>query len=99
MAYKIEFFHKAEDEFDETLSYYKQQKEGLEQDFHDDYLVLEKRLKDSPEQFPIIAENVRKANFSKFPFSIIFVIKQVSVFILAIFHQKRNPKAWLERIK
>ncbi len=97
MAYKIEFAPEAEREFDEALFWYQQQKEGLEQEFHDDYHTLERRLKDAPEQFPVAVENVRKANFSKFPFSIFFVIKQVSVFILAIFHQKRNPKEWKDR--
>ena len=98
MAYKLDFHPEAEGELDEAVSWYKEQQDGLEQVFFDDYLALEKRLEDTPQQFPVVFEDVRRANFSKFPFSIFFAIEQVSVFIYAIFHQKRNPKEWEKRL-
>ena len=97
MAYKIEFHPEAETELDEAMSWYESQKEGLSQDFFDDYNAVENRLKEMPEQFQIVEGQVRRANLSKFPFSIFFVIKRISVFIFAIFHQKRNPKEWADR--
>jgi plasmid stabilization system protein ParE len=97
MAYKIEFHPEAETELDEAMAWYESQKEGLSQDFFDDYNAVENRLKDMPEQFQIVEGLIRRANLSKFPFSIFFVIKQISVFIFAVFHQKRNPKEWADR--
>ena len=65
MAYKLDFHPEAEGELDEAVSWYKEQQDGLEQVFFDDYLALEKRLEDTPQQFPVVFEDVRRANFSQ----------------------------------
>ncbi len=98
MAYKLEFHPDAEAEFDEALSWYESQKEGLGQNLFNDYIAIEDRLKTMPEQFPLVMERVRRANLSQFPFSVFFVIIQTSVFVYAVFHQKRNPQDWVERL-
>ena len=98
MAYKIELGKKAEQELDDALAWYQEQQNGLAQEFYVEYQGVEKRLQDAPEQFPIVKEDVRRANFHRFLYSVFFVIKTVSVFILAVFHQKRDPEKWQERV-
>jgi mRNA-degrading endonuclease RelE of RelBE toxin-antitoxin system len=98
MAYKLDFHPEAETEFEEALLWYQSQREGLEEEFYSEYLVLEKRIEESPYQFPAILENIRKANLSRFPYSIFFSIEDKTVFIYAVFHQKRNPDVWMERL-
>ncbi|MFN0035690.1 MAG: type II toxin-antitoxin system RelE/ParE family toxin [Saprospiraceae bacterium] len=98
MAYRIDFHPEAESEFDESLAWYQQQKEGLEQDFFDEYLALEQRLAEAPLQFPVILENIRRANFVAFPYSIFFAVEGESIFIYAVFHQKRDPLDWEARL-
>ncbi len=67
MAYKIELGKKAEQELDEALAWYQEQQDGLAQEFYVEYQDVEKRLQDAPEQFPIVKEDVRRANFHRFP--------------------------------
>ena len=92
MAYEVKLEEKAAQELDDALAWYHDKSESLAQDFYDDYLAVEDRLRVAPEQFPVAVENIRRANLSKFPYSIFFVIERISVFVLSVFHQKRNPK-------
>lgn len=98
MAYRLEFHPEAEAEFDEAIVWYQEQRDGLEQEFFDDYLVLESRLEANPDQFPAVLENIRRANFHRFPYSLFFEIEQDSIFIYAVFHQSRNPEEWQKRM-
>ncbi|MEQ1744398.1 MAG: type II toxin-antitoxin system RelE/ParE family toxin [Saprospiraceae bacterium] len=98
MGYKVDFHPLAEVELDEALSWYESQRTGLGQEFFNDYLEIEARLMESPEQFPIVLDNLRMAVFPKFPYSAFFVILPGAVLIYAIFHQKRNPEVWAERL-
>ena len=97
-AYSLDFHVEATYEFDEALAWYQEQKIGLEQDFFNEYLALESRLEATPHQFPIIFESIRRANFAAFPYSIFFEIEENAVFIYAVFHQKRDPTEWEDRL-
>ena len=98
MAYRLDFHPEAEAEFDEAIVWYQEQRDGLEQEFFDEYLVLESRLEANPDQFPAVLENIRRANFHRFPYSLFFEIEQGSIFIYAVFHQSRNPEEWQKRM-
>ncbi len=65
MAYKLEFHPEAEAELDGALSWYQQESPGLEQDFFDEYLILENRIEKNPREFPIVLEDIRRANFHR----------------------------------
>lgn len=97
MAYKVDFHPEAETDLDESLEYFESQKTGLAQQFFNDYKATENRIAANPQQFPIEEEDIHKANLSRFPFSVFFIIEQVSVLILSIFHNKRNPDEWKDR--
>jgi len=98
MAYRLDFHPEAEAEFEEAIAWYESQREGLEQEFFEDYLVLENHLEQNPHQFPAVIGDIRRANFRRFPYSIFFELDQAAVFILAIFHQSRNPEEWKKRV-
>jgi len=97
MAYMLEFHPEAEAELDEALSWYQQKSLGLLQDFFDEYLNLENRLEKNPREFPLVLEDIRRANFYRFPYSLFFILEGKTIFVLAIFHQSRDPKIWQER--
>jgi plasmid stabilization system protein ParE len=78
--------------------WYQAQQSGLERRFFDDYLIVETRIEENPYQFPTVLENVRRANFPHFPYSIFFEIIEDSVLVYAIFNQSRNPEDWEKRV-
>lgn len=98
MAYKLEFHLEAEAELDEALLWYQQESPGLEQDFFNEYINLENRLEENPREFPLVLEDIRRANFYRFPYSLFFILEGKTIFVLAIFHQSRDPKIWQERV-
>lgn len=55
-------------------------------------------IKTNPLAYPVVKQNVRKAVVIKFPFSILYRMEKDNIYILAVMHQKRKPKYWVERI-
>lgn len=55
-------------------------------------------IKTNPLDYPVVKQNVRKAVVIKFPFSILYRLEKDNIYILAVMHQKRKPKYWVERI-
>ena len=52
----------------------------------------------APQQFPHIHRIVRRALTRRFPYEVFFVADDERVVVLSVFHAKRNPKRWQERI-
>jgi len=55
-------------------------------------------IKTNPLAYPVVKQNVCKAVVIKFPFSILYRLEKDNIYILAVMHQKRKPKYWVERI-
>jgi plasmid stabilization system protein ParE len=51
-----------------------------------------------PQQFPRLHRNARRALTRRFPYEVLFVEDEERVVVLAVFHAKRNPKQWQERL-
>jgi plasmid stabilization system protein ParE len=52
----------------------------------------------NPQQFPHVHRVVRRALIRRFPYEVFFVEDSDRVVVLSVFHAKRNPKRWQERI-
>lgn len=51
-----------------------------------------------PQQFPQVHRIVRCAIMRRFPYEVFFVDDAERVVVLSVFHARRNPKRWQERI-
>lgn len=99
MVYEVKFHRFAQVEFEESILYYRNKKEGLDQLFFEYYISIEARLESNPFQFPLVQSGIRKATFQRFPYLIFFTLDRGYVCILSIVHQKRKPKNLLNRLK
>jgi plasmid stabilization system protein ParE len=52
----------------------------------------------NPQQFPRVHKAVRRAVIRRFPYEVFFVEDTERIVVLSVFHAKRNPKSWRERI-
>ena len=52
----------------------------------------------NPERFPQVHRVVRRALTRRFPYAVFFVEDAERVVVLSVFHGKRNPKQWQERV-
>ena len=87
----------AERDIRDSVNNYANKEEGLEKKYlkvinHSFQLISE-----NPLSFPIVRHKIRKLAIKDFPFNIFYVFENDSIYILAIFHTKRNPKVWKTR--
>jgi toxin ParE1/3/4 len=83
----------AEKEFDDSITHYDNEREGLGQEFRAIIEQYFQRITDNPEWFPKIRGEVRRAVvLRRFPFVIHFLIETERIVILSVFHTSREPE-------
>ena len=88
----------AEAELGEALEWYESRVQGLGSEF---LLVIDSTLANilrNPLQHPLVHKDVRSTLLRRFPYKIFFVPGNRHVVVIAVFHAKRNPKRWTDRI-
>lgn len=92
MAFTVVFRQIAKREFDDAISWYEDRREGLGREFS---VAVEQQLGTialSPNRFPRVRGDVRRAVLQRFPYSTYFLIEEYRVLVLAIFHARRAPE-------
>jgi len=88
----------AEAETGEAFEWYEDCNPGLGNEF---LLCLDAAFNSilrSPDQYPRIHRAVRRALLRRFPYEVFFVADEKQIVVISVFHAKRNPKWWQERI-
>jgi plasmid stabilization system protein ParE len=50
-----------------------------------------------PLRFPVIHKGKRRAFVRRFPYSLIYLVEDDRIVVIACFHGKRNPRHWQRR--
>ena len=87
----------AETDIKETVLYLKEVSDDLDQDFINEIEFSFFEILRNPAAFPIAKYDIRKFVMPKFSFCIYFVDRKEALYILSVFHDKRNPKDWQRR--
>ena len=95
---RIEFHAQAREELAESAQWYEDRKSRLGEEFLDEIESKLERIARKPNSYSIVYKDVRQASLSRFPYFLYYTIKPPSVFILSIWHKKRNPDGWKIRI-
>lgn len=85
------------DEVEDIVSYYEVRKGGLGLLFLEVLDLLVQRIQSNPLQFQVRHRSIRKASLQKFPYNVYFRIHKSRIVILAVLHQRRNPRIWKRR--
>ena len=88
----------AETEMAEAFDWYEARVHGLGSDFLLCLDAVFNSILRNPQQFPQIHKVVRRALIRRFPYEVFFLDEKERVIVLSVFHAKRNPKIWRERI-
>ncbi|MFZ4455875.1 MAG: type II toxin-antitoxin system RelE/ParE family toxin [Bacteroidales bacterium] len=94
---KIIILPYAESDIKETITFYKEQKYNLDKTFLDVLNSSLKEIEKHTETYPIVRLKIRKYTIKKFPYSIFYSFDDEIIYILAIFHNSRNPRIWIGR--
>lgn len=97
MSVPVFLRQEAKAEFDAAIDWYEQQQSGLGPEFAERVQAVFDRVSATPEMRPTVYRDVRKALVRQFPYSIFYRVYADRIVVLAVFHNKRNPKIWKSR--
>jgi plasmid stabilization system protein ParE len=88
----------AEREFAESIAYYESKEAGLGWRFRTEVVDAVAWIDRNPCLARLRAKRYRRRNLHAFPHYIAYVIREETIWIVAIAHAYRRPEFWLDRI-
>lgn len=95
---KFEFHPDALAEYREAAMFYATCQEGLEQRFIASVEHAIGRLIETPKQFRILEDDMRRCLTRVFPYAILYTEEPEYILIVAVMHCHREPGYWRQRI-
>jgi toxin ParE1/3/4 len=94
---KYVFHPEALTEYAEAVQHYADQRAEIAQVFINAVEDAVYRIRESPERYVVIDEDVRRCMTRKFPYGILYTIEPDYILILAVMHCSREPGYWKNR--
>jgi plasmid stabilization system protein ParE len=80
-----------------VASWYEEQKTGLGSEFLDEVLRTLSMIEETPELYPRVHEDIRRALTRRFPFGVFYIAEGSDQVVLAVMHGSRDPTTWQRR--
>ena len=96
---ELKFHPDVYQELDDAYHWYESKSEGLGEDLLNELDRAFSLIQNSPYTWPILSSNFRRYLLKKFPYGVIYQIKEDCIFVVAIMHLSRKPNYWIERVK
>jgi plasmid stabilization system protein ParE len=81
----------------DAVAWYQNVRPGLGEHFVLAVEAAVEALKENPLRFPVVYRNLRRAGVRRFPYGIIFEVKENRIVVIACFHGRRDPRRWQSR--
>lgn len=97
MNRELVFRSLAETEIDEAVAWYASRSQRISAEF---VAALEAAIASvylTPEQYPIVAGELRRALLQRFPYGLIYLFNEDEVIIVACAHTRQDPRRWRYR--
>jgi plasmid stabilization system protein ParE len=89
----------AEVDLAESFRWYEARQEGLGHEFLEAVSSTFDRICEEPSRYPVVYRHARRALLRRFPYAVLYVPRGETVHVLAILHQRRNPRLTQNRIR
>lgn len=96
---EIRFTNVAESELSEAVAHYNNQEDGLGQQFVAEVKDATARILSFPEAWPRLSARTRRCVIKRFPYSLIYQLREDHVLIVAVMHMRREPQTWRSRLR
>jgi hypothetical protein len=93
------FLEPAQIEFDEAVTFYNQQRDGLGYEFAAEVWDTVSRIVRHPEAWTKLSKRTRRCRTKRFPYGVIYQIRGDRILIVAVAHLRRKPGYWRDRLK
>jgi len=96
----IEFLQPAAAELYEAIGFYNIQRQGLGLEFAKEVEDTIERIKQNPEARTAISTSklARRCLTNRFPYGIIYQIRENTILIVSVMHLSRRPQTWQSRL-
>ncbi len=95
---RIRLLEVAEIELDEAIQYYNDKALGLGDDFLAEVLKALNRIARFPESWHPCSKRTRRCQTRRFPYGIIYQIRQDEILVIAVADLHRKPGYWDNRV-
>ncbi len=89
----------AEQDIRDSVAYYNEKDPAITAQFLNLLDKIFTIICTKPVAFPIAYQNIRKFAISGFAYNVFYISEPGSIFVVAVFHTKRNPRQWKRRLK
>lgn len=93
-----DFHPEARLEYREAAIFYDSRRQGLGAAFTLEVEATIERIKEAPERWPLIEQDVRKCLTHVFPYSVLYTIEQDRILVVSVMHLRRKPYQWRDRL-
>ena len=84
----------AEADLEEAASWYDEEQAGLGSRFLNDVDQVFGRIRERPQQFPVVSGDIRRALLRTFPYALYFRETDETIRVLAVLHLRRRLGLW-----
>jgi plasmid stabilization system protein ParE len=98
MSLPVTFHRAASAEFTEAIVWYESKRFNLALEFIIEIDRCVTLVSESPLQFAVVREDIRRVVSHRFPYSIYYRIEKHRIVVLAVFHGSRAPAVWQARV-
>jgi hypothetical protein len=89
----------AEEEVNQAVDHYEQKTSGLGLDFLFEVETGFSAIIQAPERWPRISPRVRRYLLRRFPYGIMYEVKDDIVLVIAVANLRRRPNYWRRRLR
>ena len=95
----VVFIEEADREYSDASLYYESQEPGLGKRFEEEVEWAIRWLVENPSSLPLRRGIYRRLNLHIFPYYIPFVVRSSTLWVMAVWHQRRRPEYWIRRTR
>jgi len=93
----FEFHPEARIEFIDAIAFYEKSSEGVGLRLSREVYATINRVAASPTAWPRFTDNTRRCLTRRFPYSVVYEVREKDVLIIAVAHLSREPFYWSDR--
>ena len=82
----------------EITAWYNAQRPGLGNKWLDGVREVFTQIRRTPELYPKEFQDLRLASVRKYPYIVVYRVNEVQITIVAVYHARRDPRGWQERM-
>lgn len=94
---KVSYHPKAADEYKEAIDYYEDCQAGLGKQLTQEIDASIKLILAFPTAWTLLEGEIRRILIRRFPFGLLYILRNDEIYILAVMNLNRNPNYWKER--